>query len=251
MSEPAAPDVPVPTQASGGPRYAGTIVPVPVPTVIAPAAPPVPGRIRSVRVAAHVATAALGLTVIANVILLLVAALDSSPVRGTPGRAELVTGAAATQILGSVIAAIAFITWLYLAMRNIKRWGITGLTWSPVWAIAGWLIPVANLVIPPLVVNAADKGSSASVRGGIPESASTGLIWAWWLTLLFGGRLDRAASRLYPSASLVPTTSVFSVFAAIGSVIAAIAAISLVRRITTAQVNRQASLDAMATASHG
>jgi Domain of unknown function (DUF4328) len=264
MSEPTAPDAPVPPRptggpqysgtiippdlpprTAGGPQYAGTIVPRPAPVVAPPAAPPVRGSIRAVRVAGRVATVGLGSTIVANLVVLLAVAASTGPLRATPGLVDIALDASVIRFLGTIVSAFAFITWLYLAMRNIKRWGITGLTWSPVWAIVGWLIPLANLVIPPLVVNAADKGSSASVRGGVPESASAGLIGAWWLTLLFGGRLDRAASALYPPAMTITYSLAVSVLAALASVIAAMLGIVLVRRVTTAQVYRQHSLDTL------
>src|SRR5262245_14862724 len=68
-------------------------------------------------------------------------------------RALLLGGVATYLVVGLVLVytAVVFIVWLYRARRNLAIWGILGLGWGPGWAIGGWFIPLANLLIPKLV----------------------------------------------------------------------------------------------------
>ncbi|MDI6103354.1 DUF4328 domain-containing protein [Actinoplanes sp. NEAU-A12] len=94
--------------------------------------------------------------------------------------APLNTVLVATGILWALTAlatAVAFLVWLVRAARNADR-----LNGRPRrahgWAIGGWLIPVANLVIPYRVVQGVNAASAA---GPGPEPAPVG---RWWAALL-------------------------------------------------------------------
>jgi hypothetical protein len=54
-------------------------------------------------------------------------------------------------LLASLVAAATFIVWLHQARRDAGRLGGEP-EWAPGWVVGGWFIPVANLVIPYLVV---------------------------------------------------------------------------------------------------
>ena len=58
-------------------------------------------------------------------------------------------------ILGVISLAIfvVFIVYLYRASKNTELWDTTPRTWTPGWTIGGWFIPIANFVIPALVVS--------------------------------------------------------------------------------------------------
>lgn len=82
-----------------------------------------------------------------------------------------------------------FIAWLHQAYKAIVSLGAEGRRWSPGWAIGGWFIPFANLVIPKLVINEVDRVSAA----GPPP---VGTSWKgspiltvgsfWWGAFIFG-----------------------------------------------------------------
>lgn len=57
------------------------------------------------------------------------------------------------QLIVFLFVAVTFIVWLYRARNNLVHWGFAAMKWRPGWAIGGWLLPVANLVIPKLVVD--------------------------------------------------------------------------------------------------
>src|SRR3954463_6723369 len=50
--------------------------------------------------------------------------------------------------LVSLAVSVLLIVWTWRSMHNARALGRTGARLSPGWAIAGWLIPVAALVLP-------------------------------------------------------------------------------------------------------
>jgi hypothetical protein len=85
-------------------------------------------------------------------------------------------------LVGVLAALGGFLTWLYRARRNLEAAPGPRLAWGPGWALLGWLIPVANLVIPPLVVAEVTRHSLA--RAGRPGAAGVTLAWGWWVSLV-------------------------------------------------------------------
>ena len=86
-------------------------------------------------------------------------------------------------ILGSLVAAAALITWLYQARRGAGRLGGGTLAWAPGWAVGGWFVPMAGLVIPYLVVRDVRRAG-----GPTPQPAPVG--W-WWASVLVTMLLNR------------------------------------------------------------
>ena len=122
-------------------------------------------------------------------------------------------------------------------------WGIQGLGWGPGWAIGGWFIPLANLVIPKLVVDTVWSGGLPPTEH-VARRSSNALIWSWWLCLLVGNVTSNMAARKQftrddTAAEIVGYNTPSTVL----MLIAAILAMVLVRRITRMQEQRQAALD--------
>lgn len=93
---------------------------------------------------------------------------DAPPARPPPGFARLfVAGFAAAMLVwfawmgASLAQALVVGFWGRDAGQNVRAFGAVGLTWSPGWAIGGWFIPYANLVIPFLVLREAWKAAEA------------------------------------------------------------------------------------------
>jgi hypothetical protein len=99
-------------------------------------------------------------------------------------------------ILGVITLAIfiVFIVFLYRASKNTELWNIMSRTWTPGWAIGGWFIPLANFVIPALVVSDIWKRTPEAPTSGAADSeTSTGIVWVWWVLFvigIIGSRLD-------------------------------------------------------------
>jgi hypothetical protein len=102
-----------------------------------------------------------------------------------------ITTADRSRILGSLVAAAAFVAWLYRARRNATRLG-GSLKWAPGWAVGAWLIPVGNLVIPYLVVQDLR-------RAGGPARQPAPVGW-WWASVLVAVLLNGLV-RLYDVAT--------------------------------------------------
>src|SRR5262249_5509194 len=71
----------------------------------------------------------------------------------------------AAAVLGffALVAAILFIIWMWRAAKNNEALERSQPRLGPGWAIGGWFIPLANLVIPVLVAQDLWRGSDASV----------------------------------------------------------------------------------------
>jgi len=135
-------------------------------------------------------------------------------------------------VVGALVAAAAFVAWLYRARRNAGR--LSGsLQWAPGWAIGGWFIPVASLVIPYLVVRDVRRASAPA-----PQPVPVG--W-WWTSVLVTALLNRLI-WLYDDGRFEGTALDTRIVAyplwTVGTVMIAVTAFlsaRVVRRITTAQ----------------
>ena len=85
-------------------------------------------------------------------------------------------------------AAVVFLVWLRRA--RINSGPLRRHRYSPGWAIGGWFIPVANLWIPYQVVSDVWQASTPQ------RPAPSGVLNAWWTTLLIGGFISQTVSRL-------------------------------------------------------
>jgi Domain of unknown function (DUF4328) len=92
-----------------------------------------------------------------------------------PRRGLAITVSDRMWVLGALVAAAAFVAWLYQARRNAGRMG-GSLKWAPGWAVGGWFIPVASLVIPYLVMRDVRRASAPA-----PQPVPVG--W-WWTSVL-------------------------------------------------------------------
>lgn len=97
--------------------------------------------------------------------------LDASALDGW---LSLALGAAA--LLCWLVAGIWFFRWLTAARANIER--IPGVTprYRRDWVVPAWFLPVANLVLPALVVAEVARASGVR-RAGL-------LVWSWWAAFL-------------------------------------------------------------------
>jgi hypothetical protein len=83
----------------------------------------------------------------------------------------------------SFVAWVLFITWLFLARRNVDTFPESMPRWAQGWAVAAWFIPVAGLLIGPAVV--ADVAyNSADDFGVVERQRLTRRVWRWWTLYL-------------------------------------------------------------------
>ncbi len=91
--------------------------------------------------------------------------------------------------LGWIGTGIVFVCWQYRHSRNAQSLaGPGGL--GPPWAIAGWFIPFAGLVLPGIELYQSSQASSPPVPGGGPRSGKgSGLVIAWIVAFALGSLL--------------------------------------------------------------
>jgi hypothetical protein len=100
---------------------------------------------------------------------------------------EAVLGIDGLLTLSSLTVAVLVIVWWYQAYLAIRRLEPSGLRWSPGWAIGGWFIPFANLVIPKRVFDEVDRVSAAAEDGlvegwqGRPRLRVAAVWWGFWV----------------------------------------------------------------------
>ena len=100
--------------------------------------------------------------------------------------------------IGYAITGVLFVVWFFQTYRAAASRGATFRTWASGWTIGGWFIPLANFVIPKLVMNEVDRMSN-------PEEVS--------LQLRIGGSASPDSSRRtcggpFSSSGLCPPRSV-------------------------------------------
>ena len=92
--------------------------------------------------------------------------------------------------LCAMVLAVLTIIWWYQAYQAVERTGVTGRSWSAGWAIGGWFIPAANLIIPKLVLNEIDRGSAAAEADSLEWRRRPLLTTAnWWWGCFVAGSI--------------------------------------------------------------
>lgn len=166
------------------------------PTCYTPAGQPavLPGvRIHSVWTFGLAATAAVALAMLADAALLLSPAIGLRLARRAERDLDLThleqalaveAVLAVGQTVTVLLAAALVIIWFYRVRDNLDAFAGSAPELRTGWAIGGWFVPLANLVIPFRVM--ADVARVSLFRSGTP-----GLVWAWWLPFvvyLWGGQ---------------------------------------------------------------
>ena len=86
------------------------------------------------------------------------------------------------------------LVWMHQAYRATDRYPAHGRTWGAGWAVGGWFIPIANYVIPKLVVNEIDRVSDPAntallADGRWRAGEVMGISNAWWALFVVGSVL--------------------------------------------------------------
>lgn len=105
------------------------------------------------------------------------------------GEAEQLSEGFVTFVLYVAAASgVLTIVWWHRAYRAAMAADPKGTRWSPGWAIGGWFLPLANLVIPKLVLDEIDRVSQA-VRDGDRSwrTRARTTLTGWWWGLWVGG----------------------------------------------------------------
>jgi hypothetical protein len=144
--------------------------------------------------------------------------------------------------LVSIAIFVLLIIWLYRAAKNNEALGRQNPRLGPGWAIGGWFIPVANFVIPFIVMDDVWRGSDPSIPRGDPNwrrSSTMGAIWAWLVTAVIFTIPSAIASSTgdvrADEPEKVRRDDILRIIGAVGAIVAAVFAIVVTRRIAARQ----------------
>lgn len=189
----------------------------------------VPSLVPSLRVRSVVVIVSLVLVVLDA------CAVTLAPLTGVDRQVLVILAGAAIPF--SVLAGVAWMMWQYRARLNLQGFGVYNLQWAPGWSIGGWFIPLANIIVPILVLNEIDKATAARAAaadesgigwGGKDTNRAIFMLWA------IGWPLRGVVS--YGALALASTTAAGSIALRLAvEIFAGAAAILLVLRITAGQ----------------
>lgn len=91
---------------------------------------------------------------------------------------DRVASAGVALAIAMVITAIALLTWMPRAYRNVGAW--RAIDYGVGWSVVGWFVPIVNLLRPAKIMVEIVEGSPTTGRG-------SGLAWWWWITWLLTG----------------------------------------------------------------
>jgi hypothetical protein len=134
---------------------------------------------------------------------------------------------------------VLWMIWMYRAAANAETFSLARQRFGKGFAIGGWFIPFANLVIPGLQMSDIWRGSPTPEAPHAPRFA-TALVWWWWIVFL-AGRISFFAlpggvrlGRVYRLSDL-DTRVTLSVVGNLFVALSAVLAILVVRSITAGQ----------------
>ena len=154
---------------------------------------------------------------------------------------DLAKAAAAIYGLLGLATAVVFIIWMWRAAKNNEALGRMNPRFGPGWSIGGWFIPIANFVIPILIMQDLWRGSDPGVSRGDPgwrTSRGSGLFGWWWAVWLLGVvRVFVGSDNADSNHSIddIKRSNQVALFSLVAYVAAAVLAISVVRKLTARQ----------------
>lgn len=151
---------------------------------------------------------------------------------------DLVAATAGFQLLALIPTIVLWLIWQYRHAKNAQALGARGL--GPGWAIGGWFIPVANLVLGPLQLSQSAKASDPDAPPG--QGTLPAVVVLWWVLFALQSVLSAVAGVGFDDEGSgfgdVEEFQAADRLGAVGSLIAvaaAVAAILVVRRLSDRQ----------------
>jgi len=146
---------------------------------------------------------------------------------------DALSGAGAISAIIRIALIVVFIIWLWRAAKNaLEALDREHPKLGPGWAIGGWFIPLANLVLPIIVIQGLWRASAAGTRPGTTWRSAKGsaLVVFWWLTFI----VSFVSGTAGDDATLdeVKVADTLTAVGAVASVVAAVLAILVVVQLT-------------------
>ncbi|WBB77409.1 DUF4328 domain-containing protein [Micromonospora sp. WMMD882] len=155
---------------------------------------------------------------------------------------------AVAYVLAFLVAAVLVIVWCHRARRNLDAFPGAGPTLATGWAVAGWLVPFVNVVVPYRVV-------ANITRDSLWQPATPPLVkiwWAAWLVFYCGGSRIERLDRFEPDLPASPATPAdfaayvdhyrgsldWELLPGLACLVAGVTLVALIERISAAQQAR-------------
>jgi hypothetical protein len=110
---------------------------------------------------------------------------------------------AVVQLLTLVVTGIVWLFWQHRGQANLVAARISGLRFTPGWAVGWWFVPFANLVKPFQAMRELWKASGGEENWG--HSRTWSLIGWWWAAWLTAGVLGRIGGAVIGGATTLET----------------------------------------------
>lgn len=108
-------------------------------------------------------------------------------------------------LLLALVFVVLIIIWTNQAYKSAQSRGAEGRKWSSGWAVGGWFIPLANYVIPKLVINEIDRMSQPELAEPIGTTwiglKRTAVSDWWWVFQVVGLSIANIGDSMLGNAS--------------------------------------------------
>jgi hypothetical protein len=180
--------------------------------------------------------------------------LRNNTVSGSSAQAseDRAAGLETTLLFVILFAGTAWLMWQHRAQSNMRALGTQGLRFTPGWVVGWWLIPVANLALPPQTMSELWKGSDPKA-GAVDWKAVklTPLLPLWWGGLLVAYILSIIGAGVGKSGDIdsLISRSGWYVAADFFLAVAGVLAIALIRGIERRQAEKRQRMQEWSRAS--
>jgi len=167
----------------------------------------------------------------------------SDAIRRAEDADDFVSASAAFYGLVQLPIVVLFIIWQFRAAKNNEALARPGARFGPGWSIGAWFIPIANLVIPVMIMQDLWRGATPSTPRGDPRWRSArgswlvGIWWTAWLLSLLRFGASGAALRDNSSLSDIETGNTIALAGTIATAIAAVLAAVVVWTLSRRQLD--------------
>jgi Domain of unknown function (DUF4328) len=156
---------------------------------------------------------------------------------------DFASGAAAFYGLVQIVIVVLFIVWQFRAAKNNEALDRQRARFGPGWSIGAWFIPLANLVIPVMIMQDLWRGATATVPRGDPEwrrargSWLIGVWWAVWLLSLLRYGASNAGLHAHASLDDIERSNVIALVGVVATAAAAVLAACVVWTLSRRQLD--------------
>jgi hypothetical protein len=103
--------------------------------------------------------------------------------------------------LAGIVVIILLMIWMNSAHKTTQQFWSGPRSWSSGWTVGGWFIPLANLIIPKLVLTEIEKLALAPRTAGAVGAdwrsrRSSAIGWLWWIGLVVGLVVNNVGTSL-------------------------------------------------------